>query len=110
MSNFLGQIVPRFDDMLQKLTWKIAAILCTGMGLGGNDIASTSGNYTGDWWCIHAWTDCVFNSVTFRSGTSTGTLAGKTLLAGDREYGNIVAFSLASGTVVAYRASAGSPS
>lgn len=102
--NFWSLVVPRFDDLAQKLAWKTAAILSAGMGLGGNDIVTDANTHSGDWWCLHAWTDCVFTSITFRSGTSTGSLAGKTLLAGDREYGNIIAFQLASGTLVATRA------
>jgi len=110
MANFFSTFFPRFDDAAQKLLWKIAATLCTGIGLGGNDITTGPATATGDWWVLHAiGGDVVFNSVTFKPGTSTGSLAGKTLSNGDRLYGNITGFDLASGTIVAYRTSAGSP-
>jgi hypothetical protein len=110
MANFFTTFFPRFDDAPQKLLWKQAAILCTGIGLGGNDIVAGAATVSGDWWVLHALGgDCVFNSVTFKPGTSTGSLAGKTLSNGDRLYGNIIGFDLASGTIVAYRTSAGSP-
>jgi hypothetical protein len=110
LSTFFSTFFPRFDDLAQKLLWKIAAILATGTGLAGNDIVTGPATGSGDWWVIHACGgDCVFNSVTFKPGTSTGSLAGKTLSNGDRLYGNIIGYDLASGTLVLYRTSAGSP-
>jgi hypothetical protein len=110
MPNFFTTFFPRFDDAEQRLAWKIAAILCTGIGLAGNDIFTGPVSAAGDWWVLHACGgDCVFNSVTFKPGTSSGSMAGKTLSNGDRLYGNITNFNLASGTIVAYRTSAGSP-
>lgn len=107
---FITPFLPRFDDALQKLAWKTAAILATGMGLSGSDLITTGHSATGDWWCLHALGgDVTFNNVTFRPGTSTGSFVGLTLSNGDRLYGNITGVNVASGNLVCYRTSSGSP-
>lgn len=107
---FFNPFVPRFDDEAQRLAWKTAAILATGMGLAGNDIVTAGQSKAGNWWCIHALgDDVVLGNVVFAPGTSTGSLAGQTLSNGDREYGNIISVTVASGTLVCYRQSNGTP-
>lgn len=96
-------IEPKHDDSQQRLQFKEATIISVGMGLHGNDIVDTTTNKTGNWWCLHALSDTVFTSVTYADGTSTGSLAGKSLAKGDRIYGQIKQFRLASGEVIAYR-------
>jgi hypothetical protein len=104
MKNAFSFFIPRLDDVLNRLAWKMAIYLGTGLGLGGVDHYSDAAAHTGDWWCLHAVTDTVIGSVTYASGTSSGTLAGATILAGDRIYGNITGVTLTSGRVEMYRA------
>lgn len=95
---------PKRDDGQNVLLWRVASILGTGLGLGGVDHVADTAQHEGHWWCLHAiGGDVVFTSVTY-SDDSTGSLAGVTLAEGDRIYGQIVAFKLASGRVEAYRA------
>jgi hypothetical protein len=107
--SFYSPFLPRFDDEVQKLQWKSAAILATGLGLAGNDIVESGETRTGHWWCIHALGDVVLGNIVFAPGTSTGSLAGKTLSNGDREYGNIISVTVTSGTLVCSRQAAGVP-
>lgn len=101
------RILPKYDDTEQRLLVKIAATLTTGLGLAGVDFFSDAAAHAGDWWILHAVEDSVFTSVTYKTGFNTGSLAGKTIKAGDRIYGRFVSFTLASGSVEAYRASIG---
>lgn len=97
-------ITPRIDDSSQRLEFKSAAALATGLGLSGVDDIDDTNQHNGVWWCFHALTNCVFTSVTYKDGTSSGSKAGKTLLAGDRIYGQIIGIKLSSGQGEAYRA------
>lgn len=103
----IPKVAPRFDDSAQRLCFKSAASLATGLGLGGTDIVSDTAARQGNWWAIHAANgeDLVFASLTFEDGTYTGSFAGKKIVSGDRIYGPIVAFQLSSGTAVCSRAS-----
>ncbi len=99
--------LPVGDDNQQRLLYKTLAVLSAGLGVGGSDyVADTAThNSSGEWVIIHAVTDTVFASVTYKPGfPHTGSLAGVTLKAGDRIYGEITAFQLTSGSVEAYRA------
>jgi len=93
---------PRYDDTQARLQQKATALLFGGLGLAGVDVVS--GAMLGKWWVFHAITDCVITSITYEPGTSTGSLAGVTIKAGDRIYGNILGLSLTSGTGELYRA------
>jgi hypothetical protein len=99
--------LPKLDDTEQRLLYKLVATLTTGLGLGGVDIVSDTGSHSGDWQIFHALSDTVFISVTYRNGTSSGSMAGQTLKAGDRIYGNIINVVLASGSGELYRSSLG---
>lgn len=96
---------PNLTDLSQRLEWKTALMLFSGLGLAGVDWVRDTAEHTGKWWIFHAVTDCVLASVTYTSGYSTGTAAGVTVLAGDRIYGPITALRLTSGTGELYRAS-----
>lgn len=87
---------------------KVVRALLAGLGLYGCDIitdtaAHNSGSPSTGWWIFHALEDTTFTSVTFKSGTSAGSLASKTLAKGDRIYGNIIGIQLASGSGILYR-------
>lgn len=100
--------LPRHDDTEQRLLVKIAAALTVGIGLGGSDYVSDATSHTGNWLILHAIEDTVISSLTYRSGTRGGaSLAGKTIKAGDRLYGEIVSIQLTSGSVELYRATLG---
>lgn len=102
-TQFWTQIVPFFSDCLHTLTKKMAIILASGIGVGGNDIVDDTAGHEGEWFVFHAIADCVIASMTFRSGSSTGSLAGKTIKAGDRIFGIINAVQLTSGVAILYR-------
>lgn len=104
MSNFLA-LVPRIDDFPPTLARKTAHILAAGLGLGGNDKISTGDAVkTGEFLCFHAaFSDCTFETLTFVSGTSSGSYATETLKQGDRIYGQIIAIKLSSGKGIATR-------
>lgn len=91
--------------MEHRLAFKTAAILATGLGLGGNDFVTDTSAHSGDWWCFHAFSDCVFTTLTYRPGTSGGSIGSAVLKGGDRIYGNIIAVKLASGEGELYRTS-----
>lgn len=103
--NALSFYDPQHDDSAQRLAYKQAKAIAVGMGLSGNDIVEDTTKHDGQWWCLHALNECVFTAVVFANGTSTGSLAGKTLAKGDRIYGRILSFTLASGVAIAYRGS-----
>jgi len=48
----------------------------------------------------------VINTITYKPGASTGSVAGATVKAGDRIYGPITSVKLTSGTAELVRASA----
>src|SRR5258705_10498683 len=104
MKNAFSYFVPRLDDVLNRLAWKMASYLGTGLGLGGVDHIADASAHTGDWWCLHAVSDSVISAITYVSGTSSGSLSGATILAGDRIYGNIISVTLTSGRIEMYRA------
>lgn len=79
-----------------------AASLQSGLGAAGFDVVDDTDPHTGDWVCIHALEDSELSAVTATG--SSGSLAGKTLLAGDRIFGPITAVTLTSGTVILYKA------
>jgi len=83
---------------------KLVAVLTAGLGLGGVDIVTDSVTRNGSWVIIHAIQDTVIASVTYAGGTSTGSLAGQTLKAGDRVYGQFLSVTLTSGAAELYRA------
>jgi hypothetical protein len=105
MNSPLTFLIPKLDDAVGRALWKIGSYLCIGLGLGGVDHVADTAVKEGHWWCLHAMGgDVVFTSVTYGDSNTSGSLAGATLANGDRTYGNIVAFKLASGRVEAYRA------
>lgn len=106
MNSPLTFLIPKLEDGTNRLLWKIASYLGVGLGLGGVDHVSDTAEHVGNWWCLHAMGgDVVFTSVTYGDGNNSGSLAGATLSNGDRTYGNIIKYKLASGRVEAYRAS-----
>lgn len=105
MNSPLTFLIPKLDDSIGRALWKIGSYLAIGLGLAGVDHVSDTSTKSGSWWCLHAiGGDVVFTSVTYGDGNTSGSLAGATLSNGDRTYGNIIAFKLASGRVEAYRA------
>jgi len=103
--NAFSFLTPRLDDALQRLTFKVASYLATGLGLGGVDHYADTAKHDGNWWCLHAVGDTVITSISYKPNTSSGSLAGATVLGGDRIYGQIISITLASGRVEMYRAS-----
>ncbi len=99
---------PAQGDNTNNYLYKMLAVLAAGLGMGGSDYVADASPHAatfGEWVIIHAVTDTVFASVTYKPGfPHTGSLAGVTLKAGDRIYGEITAFQLTSGSVEAYRA------
>lgn len=76
-----------------------------GAGLLRKDVYTGANTVTGkNYAIIHAWEDCVFTSIVDEM-TDTGPTAlnGKTLKAGDREFGDFSGFVLASGTLVCFK-------
>jgi hypothetical protein len=94
--------VPRNDDTQQRLEWKIACILSSGLGLGGVVGIAGPASRTGRFWIFHALTDCVIGAVAYMDGSTF--VAGTTLKAGDRIYGRMSALTLTSGTGELYKA------
>lgn len=95
---------PASGDTDNQLLRKIDGILATGAGLGGVDQFSDAAAHTGNWAILHAITDVFITSITYAPGTQGGSgLAGRTLLAGDRVYGDIRGFQAFSGTYELYR-------
>jgi hypothetical protein len=95
---------PASGDTDNNLLRKIAAALATGAGLGGVDLISDSSAHDGDWGIFHALEDVVFTSVSYQTGyPNTGSLAGRTLRAGDRIFGAFKQIKLSSGSGNAYR-------
>jgi hypothetical protein len=101
------RIAPKLDDTEQRLVFKLTAAIISGAGLAGTDWVTTTATQNGNWFLFHAVTDCVISSVTYASGTSTGSPAGLTLKAGDRIYGQILSLTLTSGSGELYRAAIG---
>jgi hypothetical protein len=97
-------IHPLLDDTAQRLLWKIANSLYTGLGLSGAERVNDTATHTGAYWVFHAITDCVLTSISYGNPTG-GAAAGDTIKAGDRIYGNITSLRLLSGTGELYRAS-----
>lgn len=97
---------PRNDDTIQRIEWKSARMLFTGLGLAGVDWVTDTAAHNGSWWIFHAVTDCVIAAVSYVPGASSGSPAGLTLKAGDRIYGPITSLTLTSGSGELYRASA----
>jgi hypothetical protein len=95
--SFLQRFVPLYSDNLHLLTMKFAQFLSTGLGLGGVVYLSAGNTATGVFNVVHAIEDCVFTAITYEPGTTTGTLVGHTLLAGDRSYGHYRSLTLGSG-------------
>lgn len=94
---------PASGDSDNNFLRKLNGILATGAGLGGNLIVADTAAHSGDFGIIHALTDTTFTSVVFYPGTSSGSLSGKTLLAGDRIYGDIRTVQAFVGTYILYR-------
>lgn len=94
---FLKRFVPNTTDLAHTLAYKMACFLSTGLGLGGTTYISAGETKEGVFNVIHSWEDCVFSAVEFAEGSTSGTFVGKTLLAGDREYGHFRSLTLASG-------------
>jgi len=95
---------PASGDTDNNLLRKIDGILATGAGLGGVDQFSDTAAHTGLWGIVHAITDVTITAIVYAPNTQAGTgLAGKTLLAGDRIYGDIRSFQAGSGTFELYR-------
>jgi len=94
---------PASGDTDNNLLRKILGILALGAGLGGVDQFSDAAIHTGTFGIVHAVTDVVIGSITYASGTSSGTLSGATIKAGDRIFGDIRTFQAASGTFELYR-------
>lgn len=94
------------DDTAQRLGWKSANFLYTGLGLAGSVRVSDTSAHTGKFWIFHAITDCVISAITYGTDFgSGGAAAGDTIKAGDRIYGQIESLTLTSGTGELYRAS-----
>jgi hypothetical protein len=102
--NAFTYLIPRLDDLLNRLTYKIASYLATGLGLGGVDHVADTAKHDGHWWCLHAVSDTVISAIVYKNGTSSGSLNGATILGGDRVYGQIESITLTSGRVEMYRA------
>jgi hypothetical protein len=98
--------LPRHDDTEQRLLFKTAALIATGLGVGGVDWVSDTSAHVGHWWVFHAVTASVITDIQYKAGTSTGFPTGVTLAAGDRIYGDIISLTLASGIGELYRATA----
>lgn len=96
---------PLIDDSTTRALWKIGNFLYVGLGLGGAERVADTAVHSGTYWIFHAITDCVIAGITY-SPLAGGAGAGDKILAGDRIFGRIVAFQLASGTGELYRASA----
>jgi hypothetical protein len=94
---------PDPQDTEQRLLFKIASLLASGLGTAGVDIVTDTSTKTGNWWIFHALTDVVVESATYKTGYSTGSLAGQTVKAGDRIYGPFISFKLTSGSGELYR-------
>lgn len=75
-----------------------------GAGFNAKDVYTGANTVTGKaYFCVHAWEDCVFTSIVDSTiVTGTTALNGKTLKAGDRHFGEITGFVLASGTLSCY--------
>ena len=84
--------------------YKAVAVLTAGLGLGGSDFIADAVAHNGDWVIFHALEDSVITAITYKPGTTSGSLAGKTIKAGDRIYGEIISLQLASGSGELYRA------
>jgi hypothetical protein len=95
--------VPVFGDMDNRLLFKIASSLATGLGIAGIDWVTDTAAHIGSWWAFHAVTDCVLGEVLYAPGTSTGDGSGVTIKAGDRIYGQIISMTLVSGDGELYR-------
>jgi hypothetical protein len=89
--------IPLISDGQPRLEWKIASYLAAGLGLGGVVAVSGAGTATGRYWIYHALTDTVIASITYADGTSS-FLAGSTVKAGDRIYGDFTSITFTSGT------------
>jgi len=84
--------------MQQRLGYKMAAMVAVGLGLGGVVWVTDTAMHSGEFWSFHAISDCVFDTVTYKANTSSGSPAGLKLLAGDRLFGPIVQLKLTSGS------------
>lgn len=72
------------------------------MGQKGVEYATGAGA-AGPWMAINMVTSTAFSTLTI--GDSTGTLTSVTFPAGSWIYGNITAFTVSSGSVLAYKGS-----
>ena len=97
MRTMLKRYVPNFDDTEQRLAYKIACYLSTGLSQGKTTYISAGETKQGNFAIIHAFEDCVFSAITFAPGSTEGTFVGRTLLAGDRAYLQATSLTLASG-------------
>lgn len=96
-----GPLQPLINDDSQRLLWKIATLLSIGLGGAGVLAVTGAGTYTGPFAIYHALTDTVVASVAYND--SSTFLAGATVKAGDRIYGNIKSIVITSGTGELYR-------
>lgn len=105
MATARTMIYPLISDDKNRLDWKTANFLFTGLGLAGVDWVTDTVMHSGKWWIFHAVSDCVLTAVNYEVGYSSGSPAGLTLKAGDRIYGPILSIQLTSGQGELYRAS-----
>lgn len=104
MANARTFFQPLIQDDNNRLEWKSASMLFSGLGLAGVDWVTDTAAHTGKWWIFHAVEDCVLADVQYEAGFSSGSPAGLTLNAGDRIYGPIIGLTLTSGYGELYRA------
>jgi len=91
--------LPSVNDSTEKTLTKILRRLNSNVGINGGSEFSDTSAHTGDWTQLYAKEDSVFSAIT----SNVEDLAQDTALAaGDRLYGAITGFTLASGTVIAY--------
>lgn len=98
MRTLLKRFCPNFDDLPQRLAYKMACYLNTGLGQGGITYISAGETKTGGPFCVlHAWEDTLITAITFAPGSANGTCVGRVLLAGDREYFICTSITIGSG-------------
>jgi hypothetical protein len=107
----MGYAISRFkplnDDTAQRLNWKVASMLFTGLGLVGSErVVGPDGVHVGKYWIFHALTNCTVASITYSTNAPGAVVVGDVIVAGDRIYGEIRTFALTSGTGELYLASA----
>jgi len=97
---------PLNNDTQQRLLWKIATMLYGSLGLAGAVRVADALAHTGKFWAFYAVTNSTIAAITYAPGTSGGSAAGDTVLAGDTIRGHIISLTLASGTGELYIAPA----